>query len=142
MLTLTLCRRRLQWSATPRSPTSGRKWHASCPARLRNSVWIATDTSTSTATYSVLTAVCVLQTAFAVECNPSQPNFWAQVARKVPGKTAQECLDRHFGTHPTPPVAKPKKLPKYLQAQRPAPAFAGEQVRGLSAFQVSSAGQV
>ena len=78
--------------------------------------------------HDCLIAAVVAQAAFAVEQNPAKPGFWSQVARKVPGKSAQQCLDHHFASHPTPPASKakkPGKLAKYLQPAGPAPAFAG-----------------
>ena len=67
-----------------------------------------------------------VQAAFATTGPPSQAHFWARVARQVPGKTEQQCMSRHFAPYPTPPKAKPRKLPKALQAPGPAPVFAGQ----------------
>ncbi|XP_024515010.1 uncharacterized protein LOC112340566 [Selaginella moellendorffii] len=33
------------------------------------------------------------------------PNFWRDIAKLVPGKTADECFHRFYSAHPTPPLA-------------------------------------
>ena len=68
-----------------------------------------------------------IQEAFFAACDPSKPGFWAQVALHVPGKTAQQCLDRHFGAEAASgaEASRSKKLPQYLQAPGAAPTFAG-----------------
>ena len=84
-----------------------------------------------------------MQAAFFVGCDPSKPGFWGQVARHVPGKSAQQCFDHHFGEEPAQEAeaARPKKLPQYLQAPGAAPMLSGtEPVMDMSCGHVTATG--
>ena len=47
-----------------------------------------------------------LQRAYLVAEDPTAPNFWHNVAKHMPGKTAQECQNRLWASHPTPKGSK------------------------------------
>ena len=47
-----------------------------------------------------------MQRAYLIAEDPTAPNFWRKVAQHVPGKTAEECLNRIWAAHPTPTVPK------------------------------------
>lgn len=47
-----------------------------------------------------------LQSAY-FRVRPSS-NFWFEVSKKVPGKTANQCFDRFYSAYPTPSTAQPR----------------------------------
>ena len=53
--------------------------------------------------------------------DPRAKNYWQQVAKLVPGKSAGECFDRSFIDHPTPqePIARNRNRRNHVKSDSP-----------------------
>ena len=65
---------------------------------------VAQNQEQDTWTREQITALSMAQ----LQVDPTCRNFWQEVAKNVPGKSADDCFAKHFQKHPTPVTQKTK----------------------------------